>query len=279
MMTLVLSIAAMAALGYCGVSWSQSAEAPSESKEVQFARLGFSLYDPIYIIGGNDGGSNVKFQLSFKYQFFDEGNWLTHFYLSYTQTSLWDLDEDSSPFNDSSYKPRFFFGYDFITPTEAQAWGLGLEVGFAHESNGKSGAESRAINAGYARPTVSYRFSRDHRIYMAPMVYFAADINENPDIFDYRGQVDWLIGYGNGYVDGTNDHRNPGLNIWATFRDGDKSGYDSIEGNVALPFYWVDKDWRGWLLLQYFEGYGETLIDYNQKLESQFRLGYALTVQ
>ena len=282
-----LCVAAMAALGYCGASWSQAIDGSQQQSKVgQLDNLGFSLYDPIYLIVGDDGGANAKFQLSFKYQFFSEGGWLNRrlkfparLFLSYTQTSLWDLDDDSSPFTDSSYKPRIFYANDFVTPTDTQHWGFGFEAGFAHESNGKSGVDSRAINAGYVRPSVSYRVNRDHRIYMVPLVYFYADVNENPDIADYRGHVDLLIGYGNGYVDNTDDLRKAGLNIWATLRQGQNSDYSSVEGNVALPFRWLGDNWRGWLLLQYFSGYGETLLDYNRKLESQFRIGYSLTVQ
>lgn len=281
----------VAAFGFSAASWSQSPAGsasanPSAQADSHFADLGFSLYDPIYFIVGNDGGTNAKFQLSFKYQFFSEGGWLnqhlkfpSHLYLSYTQTSLWDLDEDSSPFNDSSYKPRIFYSNDFITPSDTQNFGFGFELGFAHESNGKSGVDSRAINAGYLRPTLSYRLNANNRIYMAPLWYFAADINENPDIFDYRGEVELLIGYGNGYIDGTGGDRKSGLNIWATLRQGKNSDYNSVEANVALPFRWLNEHWRGWILAQYFTGYGETMLDYNKDNGSQFRLGFALSVQ
>jgi phospholipase A1/A2 len=109
--------------------------------------LGFDLYDPMYFIVGGDGGLNAKFQVSFKYQFFSGEGWMgkhvpfaQDFYLSYSQTSLWDLDELSSPFKDSSYKPRIFYALDNLLSDDS-AWSLGIEAGFAHESNGKAGVD------------------------------------------------------------------------------------------------------------------------------------------
>ena len=37
-------------------------------------------------------------------------------------------------------------------------------------------------------------------------------------------------------------------------------------------------DLTGWLMLQYFGGYGESLLDYDKKLDSQFRLGIAVAL-
>ena len=37
-------------------------------------------------------------------------------------------------------------------------------------------------------------------------------------------------------------------------------------------------DLTGWLMLQYFGGYGESLLDYKKKLDSQFRLGIAVAL-
>lgn len=71
-------------------------------------------YEPMYFLFGTDPEES-KFQVSFKYQFFNADNplakdhpWLQGLHFAYTQTSFWDLESDSAPFKDTSYKPEFF---------------------------------------------------------------------------------------------------------------------------------------------------------------------------
>lgn len=78
--------------------------------------LAVSVYEPVYFLMGGDGGLNAKFQISLRYRLFDDRGklasrlpWIDDLYLAYSQTSLWDLNELSKPFKDSSYRPRFFF--------------------------------------------------------------------------------------------------------------------------------------------------------------------------
>lgn len=239
-----------------------------------------SVYEPVYFIVGGDGGLNAKFQISFKYQITNDHGWLrnclhipANLYLSYSQTSLWDLHDRSNPFKDTSYRPRLFYGRDSIWQISSR-WNLGLEAGLAHESNGKADSDSRSINLGYVRPTLSYAMSDHYRVYIAPMIYSYIDKGENPDINDYRGNVDLLIGIGDGN-DGTY-----GWNAWTVLRKGDRGHYGSVEANVAVPFKYISFGYmNGWLLLQYFNGWGESLLDYNKKLTSQFRAGFAIRVQ
>jgi len=242
--------------------------------------LGFRTYEPLYFILGDSGGFNAKFQLSFKYQLFRAESWDSvngreprGLYLSYSQTSLWDLDELSSPFRDTSYKPRLFYLQE-QNRRDGKRLFFDFELGFAHESNGKADADSRALNMGYIKPTVSYYIGETRRFYIAPMVVSYIDIAENPDVAEYRGHVDLVVGYGSG---------NKNLrdwSAWALLRKGDADGKDSYEINVAAPLLRLTKDHvNGWLLLQYFHGYGESLIDYDKRLHPQFRLGIGMLIQ
>jgi outer membrane phospholipase A len=238
--------------------------------------LSVSVYEPVYLIAGGDGGLNAKFQISLRYQLFDGRGplagrlpWIDDLYLSYSQTSLWDLGDASKPFKDSSYRPRVFYSnYDLARFFDGQLR-VGVESGFGHESNGKEGEDSRSFNMFYVRPTLTLGDPAGLRFFAAPLIhnYIAAD--ENPDIKDYRGYVDWVLGVG----------AKGGLDFWTTLRKGERSDYGSMELNVSYPLSKISGgDLTGWLTLQYFNGYGESLLDYNRKLDSQWRLGIAVAL-
>jgi phospholipase A1 len=238
--------------------------------------LAVSVYEPVYFIVGGDGGLNAKFQISFRYRLFDgEGRladrlpWIDDLYLSYSQTSLWDLNELSKPFRDSSYRPRLSFAnYDLGRALDGRLR-LGVEAGAGHESNGKDGDASRSYNMFYVRPTLTFGDPDGFNVFVAPLIHNYVADDENPDLADYRGYIDWLFGVGS----------KGGLNFWAQLRKGKRSSYGSVELNLSYPLSKLSGgDLTGWLMLQYFGGYGESLLDYNQKLDSQLRLGIAVAL-
>jgi outer membrane phospholipase A len=238
--------------------------------------LAVSVYEPVYVIVGGDGGLNAKFQISLRYQLFDGRGalanrlaWIDDLYLSYSQTSLWDLGDLSKPFKDSSYRPRLFFSnYDLVRFLDGQLR-VGVETGFGHESNGKEGEESRSFNMLYARPTLTLGDPAGLRFFAAPLIHNYIADSENRDLKDYRGYVDWVLGFGS----------KGGLDFWATLRKGNRSDFGSMELNLSYPLSKLSGgDLTGWLTLQYFNGYGESLLDYNRKLDSQLRLGIAVAL-
>jgi phospholipase A1/A2 len=238
--------------------------------------LAVSVYEPVYFIVGGDGGLNAKFQISLRYRLFDGRGqlaerlpWIDDLYLSYSQTSLWDLDDLSKPFRDSSYRPRLFFSnYDLSRLLDGRLR-LGIEAGAGHESNGKEGEDSRSLNMLYARPVLTFGDPDGLRAYLAPLVHNYISKDENPNIHHYRGYVDWLFGIGS----------KGGLDFSATVRRGTRSNYGSVELNASYPLSKLSGgDLTGWLMLQYFGGYGESLLDYDRKLDAQLRLGIAIAL-
>lgn len=257
--------------------------APEPAKPNEEARLvdkppplAVSVYEPVYVIVGGDDGLNAKFQISFRYRLFDgEGAlasklpWIDDLYLAFSQTSLWDLNELSKPFRDSSYRPRLFFAnYDLGRMFDGRVR-LGFEAGAGHESNGKDGDASRSFNMFYVRPTLTLGDPEGFNIYAAPLIHNYVADDENPDLADYRGYVDWLFGAGS----------KGGLNFWTVLRHGRRSNYGSVEMNLSFPLSKLSGgDLTGWLMLQYFGGHGESLLDYDRKLDSQLRLGIAVAL-
>ena len=235
-----------------------------------------SVYEPIYFLVGGDAGLNAKFQLSLRYRLFDDKGrlashlpWIDDLYLSFTQTSLWNLHGKSNPFQDSSYRPRLFYADYSVAKFFDGRLRLGLEGGVGHESNGKDGEESRSYNMLYVRPVALLGDPDGLRAYLAPLIHNYIAESDNPDIAKYRGYADWLIGIGS----------KGGLDFFATLRKGTASDYGSVEVNFSYPLSKLSGgDLTGWLLLQYFSGYGESLLDYNRKLDSQWRLGIAVAL-
>lgn len=231
-----------------------------------------SVNEPMYFVLGSDNerGLDSRFQLSFKYRPFDPGArvaqyfpGLSSLYFGYTQTSLWDLGADSSPFKDTSYRPSLYYRWlgtgQGLKPAE---WRAGIE----HESNGRDGADSRSINIAFITPTWHFEFADSRRLTLSPRFYHYLEKSDNSDIHRYRGYVDWQARFG----------RDDGAVLTALYRHG-TGGYSATQLDFSYPV--SDKLFGRtgtFVHLQLFEGYGETLIDYNQYEDVQLRLGLSL---
>lgn len=231
-----------------------------------------SAYEPAYFVMGtnSENGKDAKFQLSFKYRFFDpKGSiaerfpLLSNVYFTYTQTSVWDLGGDSSPFRDTSYRPGVF--YRWLSGTHAwmpDEYHLGLE----HESNGQSADESRSVNIGYLRPFWHWDLSGGKRLTFYPKFYNYLEKNDNEDINAYRGYVDWQMRYG----------REDGLIVNALYRQGTQ-GYMTGQLDFSYPLSErIFARTGAFAHVQIFSGYGETLLDYNRENDTQIRVGISL---
>jgi outer membrane phospholipase A len=229
-----------------------------------------SPHEPIYFDFGNRGGRNARFQISLKYRLFtpnDPANpdFIDSLYLGYTQTSLWDLSSDSLPFVDTSFKPSLFWRRDALWSSQDQNVFLGLASGVEHESNGKSGDESRSLNFAYIQPEFNYRFGHGSTLTFAPKVKSYFGTSNNPDYTDYAGYVDWKLRWA----------QDNGLILSGMYRHG-RSGHNTTQLEAAWPLKRTFLNMNGYLHVQYFRGYGETLLGYNRKAEPQVRVGLSL---
>jgi outer membrane phospholipase A len=226
--------------------------------------------DPMYFVLGARDGWSARFQLSFKYRLFDTGSgfgrqqpWLSGFYFGYTQNSIWDLSSQSKAFRDTSYLPSVFWKWERKdSKTLVDAFRAGLE----HESNGLDGPRSRSINIAFVRPEWRKDFANGHQLQFTPKLYRYLERSDNPDIQDYRGYVDWRLRY-----DAAGDWIST-----AVARRG-----NSGKGSLLLDVSKRSRDLRfgpvgGYFHLQYFNGYGEDILDYNVRRKAQLRLGFAI---
>lgn len=238
------------------------------------ADRGISAYEPVYFSGGgNPGGEgpvNAKFQFSLKYRVVTPDDdqhlrWWEQLYFGYTQTSVWDLESNSKPFRDSSYRPAIFYENPQVTRIPALTGLLGMRAGIEHESNGKEEPDSRSINIAFIRPTLTLPATREQGYVwsFAPKLYAYLEKSENRDIADYRG-------YGDFQVKLTHPET---WEYLLTLRKGMKDNHGSIQLDASYPFRGLLRNLNGYLHLQYFNGHGESILDYDRKLPSQLRIG------
>lgn len=237
------------------------------------ADRGISGHEPTYFIfGGNwrgEGDYGAKFQFSLKYRVLnpdepEKPDWWERFYFGYTQTSIWDLEADSKPFRDSSYKPEIFWDDPGFSPLPSVETLAGMRFGVGHESNGKDGTDSRSVNIAYVRPVFTFATTQGGYIWsFAPKIYGYLDRSDNPDIADYRGFGDYLFKL----------RKDDKWEFSALLRKGTQSSYSSIQLDASYPFRGFLRQLNGYLYLQYFNGYGETILDYNLKLPSHVGIG------
>ncbi len=217
----------------------------------------------------NVDSKEAKFQLSVKLPLYLQEDTADGMYLGFTVTSFWQVynSEVSKPFRETNYQPEIFYqreatinilGYDFNA----------LQFGFNHMSNGQSGERSRSWNRLYASVLFS---DYDDLYYLKAWYRIPEDTKEdefdpagddNPDISDYYGRAEF--GYGTRFGN---------LKLLALLRNNLNFGHNRGSIQVDLTYPLSD---RYEILLQYFNGYGDSLIDYNRSQE-RIGLGFQLT--
>mgnify|MGYP003393987351 CR=1 FL=1 len=232
-----------------------------------------STHEPLYIIVGRRNETSAKLQLSFKYRLFDDESALTQFlpllgklHFGYTQTSLWDIGGESAPFRDTSYRPRFFYHEDNFWRSPDGQQRLSFAAGVEHESNGRAGLDSRSINVIFVRTRWRINIGKDMYLVLWPKLISYFERSDNPDIAAYRGYGDLNMRLG----------KYDGIEASTTWRKGTQT-MGSWQVDLTYPIRRrILADAGGFLHLQYFSGYGESLLDYNLRRASQIRLGFSI---
>lgn len=201
----------------------------------------------------NLNSTETKFQLSFKTKaveniFGNNGD----VWIGYTQSSRWQVynSEESRPFRETNYEPEA----SIIFRTNYNLLGLhGRLIGLSlnHQSNGRSDPFSRSWN----RAILNIGFEKNNfALMLRPWYRFEedADDDNNPDIKNYIGRGDLTANYK------WKDHQFS-LMLRHSLKGGDDS-HGAVQFDWAFP---LAGSLRGHL--QVFDGYGESLIDYNHK--------------
>jgi len=210
----------------------------------------------------------AKFQISFKFPimynvFGDNG----HLFFAYTNQSYWQVynEEASSPFRETNHEPEVFmlFNNDWKIAGFTNSF---LGVGAVHQSNGQTNQLSRSWNRIYGSAIFDRGpFALGLRVWWRIPEDAKEDINsakgdDNPDIGSYMGNFE-LTG-----VYGLDEHRFTML-LRNNLRDNNRG---AVELTWSYPIIGTLR-----VYTQYFNGYGESLIDYNHH-NQRIGIGIAL---
>lgn len=226
----------------------------------------FGLYkDNYFIFGGPIGekptkeNTNIKFQISISQKLTRSTLPLgTYLYLFYSQKVFWNILENSMPMTDLNFNP----GLGLAKPLFVRNRFIGKAFFIVeHESNGRDGAESRSWN----KISLGGNIMIDPNLMVHGKVWIPiVDGQNNKDILDYAGI--YQIG-----VQAFSNNRRLSASVLLTKRRGWRLSYNTT---VELSYRLWKRD-NQFLFLQYYNGYGEGLLDYN-KFHSTLRVGIVI---
>lgn len=211
----------------------------------------------------------AKYQISVKLPIYQESASSSGLYMGFTAVSYWQVynSEASKPFRETNYEPELFYAWRNQLTFAGFKFNQ-IRLGLSHQSNGQSGLRSRSWNRLFA----SAMFSDDDSFYHIKAWYrikedrkedpFDSSGDDNPDITTFMGHTEF--GYGT---------KLGKFNIMALVRNNLKTSDNkgSVELNLSYPI-----STRYDFLLQYFNGYGDSLVDYNRHQE---RIGVGIQLK
>lgn len=207
--------------------------------------------------------NEAQFQLSLKVPLaLNMFNTTADLYVAYTQNSFWQVYDSihSRPFRETNYMPELFVEWQ---PQYDLGWGVldKTRLSFIHQSNGGDIGYSRSWNrteafAQFKTNGFKYGFSFwDRWDEDAKASLSDSSGDDNPDIEDYTGRQKLFINYTYNRYGLSLEHQN------------DIFEYDRHKGNtkfdITLPTLLSD---NFNFFIRYFYGYGESLIDYDVKV-------------
>lgn len=217
--------------------------------------------------------AEAKFQISIKVplyrNFLNTGGVL---YGAYTQNSYWQVydTDNSSPFRETNHKPELFIDWKMDKQFDNDINLQTIRFSITHQSNGQDIPKSRSWNYNdlqvvfkkenlYFGGNIWYRWSEDAKTDLN-----STEGDDNPDLEDYIGKQRIFIRYNNGKYRMGLKHQNK-------FHK-----YNIQKGYTELEFIFPSFNKNFDFIIQYFYGYGESLIDYNERV-SKISFGILLT--
>lgn len=211
----------------------------------------------------------LKFQISFKFPIGPSfWNDRIQVYGAYTNQSWWQAynSEASAPFRETNHEPEVFA----VMPVKFSPLGFesaAIAVGASHQSNGQSGLRSRSWNRLYASLVLEregwvigikpwWRVPEDPKDSPTD-----PEGDDNPDILDFTGHFE--VGVFRRF---TKEH-----SLSAIVRHNFSTHKGALQIGYSRP---LNKRFKGYI--EFFDGYAESMIDYNHR-NTRLGVGILLT--
>lgn len=214
----------------------------------------------------------IKFQVSLKYLFMQDLIFRDlDLQFAFTTTSWWQAYNSaiSAPFRETNYEPEVIFNYH-------HSWsffGLPVEqttLSFNHQSNGQTGQLSRSWN----RVILGFAFAPTDNVLWGFRTWYRLPEDEKSAALDPSGDdnpdIEKYMGYGELAGLWTISDKN---SVEFMFRNNLRS--DKNRGAIQLGWSFPIND-RIQGYVEYFNGYGESLIYYNHHAQ-RLGIGFKLT--
>ena len=197
--------------------------------------------------------SETEFQFSIKYDYAANLLGANEIYsIGYTQVSFWQLYATSAYFRETNYNPEAF-----ITLPISLEYLKALRVSFAHQSNGRGGAEERSWN--FVSASAYFQTA-----------FFFTELRFWHNVFSLEYNTDLMHYLGYGEIELIFPYKQHILKLKSRNTFSDKR---ATEVNYSYPLF-GSKDL--FLYLKGFSGYGESLIDYDNRV-NKFGFGFSIS--
>lgn len=223
----------------------------------------FGLYKDNYFTAGTTIGhkptalnSDVKFQISLGIRLTKATlPWNSYIFLAYTQKAFWNVFQNSMPMHDINFNPAIGWSKHFFNKDRYMGK---ITLLIEHESNGRDSIASRSWNRiSLYGATIIDEWLMVHAKFWIPII----DGENNKDIQRYYGI------FQGGFVATTTNRRWSFGLTWLK-----RQGWN-LNFNTIWEVTWnVSKKTNLNLFAQYYNGYGEGLLDYKQ-FHSMLRVG------
>jgi len=228
-----------------------------------------------------ENNAQVKFQLSMKFRLLEPDLYILKYnlfpaYIAYSQKSLWNEGQQSMPFEESNYNPEFFLEYPvnaaLIGPFKLRSIVISP---IEHESNGLAGVQSRSWSRQYVllkfglkskeELGIANSFLSDkaslyvklwHAMGYSDQDAYLRSIGDTGKFLDYMGRGEIGVSVRNFIWGGSLKNHQVDIRT-PIFRDKRKKSYE-FEFRQQLP------DMNFAIYLQYWYGYGETLLRFDR---------------